>query len=55
VLAAREGLLTVVAVLTSLYPAATVFLALFILRERLGPVQWAGVACAIVGVTLIAL
>jgi drug/metabolite transporter (DMT)-like permease len=55
VLAAREGLLTVVAVLTSLYPAATVFLALFILRERLGPVQWAGVVFAICGVTLIAL
>jgi drug/metabolite transporter (DMT)-like permease len=55
VLAAHGGLLTIVAVLTSLYPASTVLLALVILRERLGPVQWAGVACAICGVIFIAL
>ena len=54
VVAARHGLLAVVAVLTSLYPASTVALARVVLRERLEPLQWAGVACAACGVALIA-
>lgn len=53
--AARIGLLALVAVLTSLYPASTVFLARILLGERLLPAQWAGVAVATVGVVLIAL
>jgi drug/metabolite transporter (DMT)-like permease len=55
VVATRSGLLAVVAVITSLYPASTVFLARIFLRERLAVLQWAGVACAIAGVVLIAL
>jgi drug/metabolite transporter (DMT)-like permease len=52
--AAREGLLTVVSVLGSLYPVATVLLARWFLHERLARLQVAGVAAAFVGVALIA-
>jgi drug/metabolite transporter (DMT)-like permease len=55
VLAARVGLLAIVAVLTSLYPASTVFLARIVLGEKLNRVQWLGVGCAFCGVLLIAL
>ncbi|HET7234090.1 MAG TPA: EamA family transporter [Longimicrobium sp.] len=51
-LAAQRGLLSVVATLTSLYPGATVLLAALLLRERLRPVQLAGLACAAVAIVL---
>jgi drug/metabolite transporter (DMT)-like permease len=53
-LATREGLLTLVSVLSSLYPASTVVLARFVLHERLLRHQLAGLALALVGVALIA-
>jgi drug/metabolite transporter (DMT)-like permease len=55
VIAAHGGLISLVAVVTSLYPVSTVLLARFFLAERLSPIQWAGVACAIGGVVLVAL
>jgi drug/metabolite transporter (DMT)-like permease len=52
--AATTGLLSLVAVLSSLYPAVTILLARFVHGERLAPVQQAGVGAALVGVALIA-
>ncbi len=48
------GLLSVVAVLSSLYPVTTVVLARAVLGERLVGLQTAGVALALAGVALIA-
>jgi drug/metabolite transporter (DMT)-like permease len=55
VIAAHAGALSIVAVVTSLYPAGTVALAAIVLHERLVRVQWAGVAVALAGVLCIAL
>src|SRR5262249_23923011 len=52
-LATQRGLLTVVAVLTSLYPAVTVALARWLLLERIGRRQGAGLALAGISVALI--
>jgi len=52
-LATQRGLLTVVAVLTSLYPAVTVALARSLLSERIGRWQAVGLGLAAVSVTLI--
>ncbi len=52
--ALRHGLLSIVAVLTSLYPASTVVLARVVLKERMSPLQLGGIACAAVAVVLIA-
>lgn len=54
VISTRYGMLAVVAVLTSLYPASTVFLARVVLRETLSRLQWVGVGFAALGVALIA-
>lgn len=53
--ATRQGLLSIVAVLSSLYPAATVVLARVFLGERLHRQQVAGLVLAAVGVTAIGL
>jgi drug/metabolite transporter (DMT)-like permease len=54
-LAVREGDLAIVAVITALYPAATVVLARVLLGERIGSVQLAGLGVAAVSVSLLAL
>lgn len=54
VLALHAGLLSLVSVVTALYPASTVLLARLVLGERTGVVQRAGLALAAVSVALIA-
>jgi drug/metabolite transporter (DMT)-like permease len=51
-LATREGLLSIVAVLTSLYPASTILLARIVLGERMGRLQVAGLGLAAAGVVM---
>ena len=50
---ASLGLVSVVSVLASLYPVATVALAWIVLHERIDPVQRLGVAAALLGVVAI--
>lgn len=52
-IATTQGLLAIVSVLGSLYPVVTVILAWAILRERLAPAQYVGVAVALIGVAAI--
>jgi drug/metabolite transporter (DMT)-like permease len=52
--ASTKGVLPVVAVGGSMYPAFTIALAHGVLGERLARIQWAGVVLALVGVALIA-
>jgi drug/metabolite transporter (DMT)-like permease len=52
--ATRHGLLSLVSVLSSLYPAVTVVLARMVHAERLARLQLAGVIAALGGVVLIA-
>ncbi|MGI8682917.1 MAG: EamA family transporter [Mycobacteriales bacterium] len=52
-LATHAGLLAVVAVLTSLYPAVTIVLAILVLHERATRVQRVGLTLAVAAVTMI--
>ena len=51
--ATRHGRLDVAAVLSSLYPASTVILARYLLKERISKMQSVGIVCALVSVALI--
>jgi drug/metabolite transporter (DMT)-like permease len=55
IVAGQTGRLDVSAVLSSLYPGATVILAWFILKERLSPTQWFGIGAALVAIVLFTL
>jgi drug/metabolite transporter (DMT)-like permease len=52
--ASQMGMLTVAAVLSSLYPVFTVLLAALVLRERIAPVQAVGLVLALAAVVLVA-
>ena len=51
--ASTLGLLSTTSVISSLYPVMTAVLAAVVLRERLRPVQYAGVVVAMLGVVLL--
>jgi drug/metabolite transporter (DMT)-like permease len=51
----RLGDLTVMSVLAALYPAGTIALAALVLRERIAPVQWAGLALALASAAILAI
>lgn len=51
--ASRTGMLSLVAVLGSLYPVVTVLLAWWLIGERLRPIQYLGVTLAMIGVAAI--
>lgn len=53
-LATQTGLLTIAAVVTSLYPAVTVLLAATVLRERIHGLQGLGLVCCGLAVALVA-
>jgi uncharacterized membrane protein len=53
--ATQAGILTVAAVLSSLYPTFTVLLALIVLRERVAAAQAVGLALALAAVVLVAI
>jgi drug/metabolite transporter (DMT)-like permease len=54
-LAAQRGLLAIVAVIGSLYPAATVILARILLKETLSRIQLVGVVLALIAAATLAL
>lgn len=51
----RAGDLSVISVLTAMYPAGTILLAAVVLRERIAPVQWLGLALALAAAGMLAL
>jgi drug/metabolite transporter (DMT)-like permease len=51
----RIGDLSVMSVLTAMYPAGTILLAALVLKERIAPVQWAGLALALAAAGMLAM
>ena len=51
----RAGDLSVMSVLTAMYPIGTILLAALVLRERIAPVQWAGLVLALAAAAMLAI
>jgi drug/metabolite transporter (DMT)-like permease len=54
VLSATQGQISVAAALVAMYPAVAVGLAVWLLKERIGPTQWSGLAATFSGIGLLA-
>lgn len=50
----RLGDLSIMSVLTAMYPAGTILLAAVVLKERIAPVQWLGLALAVAAAGMLA-
>jgi drug/metabolite transporter (DMT)-like permease len=50
----RAGDLSVMSVLTAMYPGGTILLAAVVLHERIAPVQWLGLAIALIAAGMLA-
>ncbi len=50
----RLGDLSIMSVLTAMYPAGTILLAAIVLKERIAPVQWLGLALAVAAAGMLA-
>ena len=50
----RAGELAIAAVLGAMYPAGTILLAAIVLKERIAPVQWAGLVLALASAAMLA-
>jgi len=46
--------LSVMSVLTAMYPAGTILLAAVVLKERIAPVQWVGLVLALAAAAMLA-
>ncbi|MDX9959677.1 MAG: EamA family transporter [Spirochaetia bacterium] len=55
VLASSAGMLSIVAIVVSLYPAPTVLMARVVFKERITPVRWVGLGLSLAGLALISL
>jgi drug/metabolite transporter (DMT)-like permease len=53
-MAVRDGLLSIVAPVAALYPVSTVLLAMALDRERVRPIQVAGLGLAVAALVLVA-
>ncbi|TFB51772.1 EamA family transporter [Cryobacterium tagatosivorans] len=54
-LGVRAGDLSVMSVLTAMYPTGTILLAAVVLRERIAPVQWVGLVLALAAAAMLAI
>jgi uncharacterized membrane protein len=52
ILASKTGRLDIAAILSSLYPGATVILAWVLLKERIKLPQWVGILAALIAIVL---
>ncbi|OHD81879.1 MAG: hypothetical protein A3J97_02155 [Spirochaetes bacterium RIFOXYC1_FULL_54_7] len=55
VLASSAGMLSIVAIIVSLYPAPTVLMARLVFKERITPARWFGLGLSLAGLALISL